>query len=49
MVAVGTVKMGMRADERQTGCHLRHQGTNRADWRHGCHVFFPGTRPVSRI
>jgi hypothetical protein len=48
MVAFGAMKMGMRADARQTGCHLRHQDTNHADWCH-CHVFFPGTRPVSRI
>jgi hypothetical protein len=42
MVAVGAMKMGMRADARQTGCHLRHQDTNHADWCH-CHVSFPGT------
>jgi hypothetical protein len=49
MAAVGVVKMVMRADAPQTGCHLRHQDTNRADWCHGRHVFFPGTGPVSRI
>jgi hypothetical protein len=31
MVAVGALKMEMRADAHQTGCHQRHQDTNHAD------------------